>query len=149
MQLLKIEKGKVFTTLYYELTWPIGWEQMLSMINAVIEDDFSKSTIQALEVEEIAGSGLKDVTAALKRANNEIHYSSVAKEEMGTIAISGYSAIMEVSMRIMFYNQTNRCLVQVVRDKAIKKSGKHAYDKYMDSIELLGHIDYTKRQTEH
>lgn len=148
MQLLKIEKNKPFTTLYYELTWPIGWELMLSMVNAVIEKDFSKAQIESLEVGKIAGSALIDVTAELKRANNEIHYASFAKEEAGVLAIAGYSALMETSMRFLFYNQTNRCIVQIMMDKAIKKDGKHAYDKYMDSIELMGYIDQTERRME-
>ncbi len=36
MQLIKVEKGKPFTTLYYELTWPIGWEQMLSACSSLL-----------------------------------------------------------------------------------------------------------------
>ncbi|MBS5481359.1 MAG: hypothetical protein KHX46_09535 [Clostridiales bacterium] len=148
MQLQKIEKKKTFTTLYYTLTYPIGWEQMLSIVHTVIESDFLKSCIQALEIGEIAGSALKDVTAELKRANHAIHYTSVARKEAGVLAISGHSSIMEASMRLTFYNLTNRCMLQVLADKAIRKCGKHAYDKYMDSVELGGWIDYTKRQME-
>ena len=148
MQLQKIEKKKPFTTLYYTLTYPIGWEQMLSIVHTVIESDFLNSRIQALEIGEIAGSALKDITAELKRAHHEIHYTSAAKKEAGVLAVSGHSAMMEASMRLTFYNQTNRCMLQVFADQAIKKCGKHAYDKYMDSMELDGWIDYTKRQME-
>lgn len=118
------------------------------MVNAVIENDFSKVSIQALEVAMGPGEKLKDVTAELQRAHNEIFYTAAAKKEGSALAISGRSSLMEASMRIMFWNQTNQCMVQVVMDKAIKREGKHAYDKYMDSIELSGHIDYTKRQAE-
>lgn len=146
MRLIKLEKKKPFTTLYYELTWRIGWEQMLSMAQAVIENDFSKLSIQSLEVSGLAGEGFKDVTAQLKRADNCIFGTAVAQDEYGVLAVSGTSSIMRVPMRITFWNQTDRCMVQIMGDKAIRKEGKHAYDKYMDSIELSGYIDYTKRQ---
>ena len=31
-------------------------------------------------------------------------------------------------------------------NRAIDKDGKHSYDKYADSIEILAHIDYAKKQ---
>ena len=146
MKLIKIEKKRPFTTLYYELTWPVGWEQMLSMTNAIIEKDFSRLSVQSLEVGTLAGESLKNVTAELKRANNDIFHTAASKTEYGVLAVSGVSALMDASMRITFWNQTDKCMVQIMMDKAIKKEGKHAYDKYMDSMELSGYINYTERR---
>ena len=145
MRLIKTRKGKPFTTLLYALTWPVGWEEMLSMVNAVVENDFSRLSVRSLEVGMLAGEKLENVTAELKRANNDIFRTPTAKTEYGVLAVSGVSSIMEAPLRITFWNQTDTCMVQIMGDKAIPKEGKHAYDKYMDSIELSDYIDYTKR----
>lgn len=56
MQLKGMEKQDVFTTLYYELTWPTGWEQLISFIDVIIENDFAKGGIQSIEVGLLAGT---------------------------------------------------------------------------------------------
>ena len=144
MQLKGIEKKEPFTTLYYELTWKIGWDQMISFMNAIIKSDFAKSGIQSIEVGIIAGAEGKDVTEILKSNNNNIKETEFAKEEAGFIAIAGVSSIMEVSMRITLWNQTNRFMLQIINDSGIEKCGEHCYDKYVDSIEIMGHVDYAK-----
>lgn len=144
MQLKGMEKEGPFTTLYYELTWRIGWDQMISFVNAIIKSDFSKNGIQSIEVGTIAGAKGKDVTEMLKSNNNNIKDTEFAKDEAGFIAIAGVSNIMEVSMRITLWNQTNQFMLQIVNDSGIEKCGKHCYDKYVDSIEIMGHVDYTK-----
>ena len=49
-------------------------------------------------------------------------------------------------MRIIVWNQSDRFILQLADDRAIDKDGKHSYDKYADSIEILAHIDYAKKQ---
>ncbi len=49
-------------------------------------------------------------------------------------------------MRIIVWNQSDRFMLQLADDRAIGKDGKHSYDKYADSIEILAHIDYAKKQ---
>lgn len=54
MQLKDIKKEGIFTTLYYELTWKIGWEQLLSILDVVIRTDFQEKGFQSLAVGMIA-----------------------------------------------------------------------------------------------
>ena len=62
MQLKDIKKEGIFTTLYYELTWKIGWEQLLSILDVVIRTDFQEKGFQSLAVGMIAGTSPQDVT---------------------------------------------------------------------------------------
>ena len=62
MQLKDIKKEGIFTTLYYELTWKIGWEQLLSILDVVIRTDFQEKGFQSLAVGMIAGTTPQDVT---------------------------------------------------------------------------------------
>ena len=62
MQLKDIKKEGIFTTLYYELTWKIGWEQLLSILDVVIRTDFQEKRFQSLAVGMIAGTTPQDVT---------------------------------------------------------------------------------------
>ena len=144
MQLKCVEKKEAFTTLYYELTWSVGWEQMISFVDVIIRTDFAKGGIQSIAVGSIAGADRVDYTDELKKAENKIKDTAFSKNESGYIAIAGHSSIMGVPMRITIWNQMNRFLVQILNDKEIEKYGDHCYDKYVDSIEILGHVDYAK-----
>ena len=144
MQFKGIEKKDVFTTLYYELTCAVGWEQMLSFIDVIIKTDFAKGGIQSIGVGSIAGAESVDVTNDLREHGSRVKDTSFSKKESGYIVIAGYSSIMEVPMRITIWNQLNRFMLQLMNDTEIEKSGEHCYNKYVDSIEILGHIDYVK-----
>ena len=150
MQLQGVERKDVFTTLYYELTWSVGWDQIVSFIDTIIKSDFKKGGIQSVTVGAIAGASGVDVTQELKEKGYEVKETSFSKNESGYIVIAGYSSVMEVPMRITIWNQLNRFMVQLMNDIAIDKSGEHCYDKYVDSIEIMGHVDYarTKLRTE-
>ncbi len=140
MRLLNTEKKGPFTNLYYGLTWALGWEQILCMINAIVKNDFSKGAVQSLERGEIAGAKPVDITEEFRRAGCDVWKTKTALSEAGTLAIAGSSYIMEVPMRFTFYNQTDRLLVQIVGD-----TDGRVFDKYMDSIEITGHIEFALR----
>ena len=144
MQLKGIEKEDVFTTIHYDLTWAVGWEQILSFIEVIIKTDFEKGGIQSVEVGMIAGAESVDVTKDLEEHGNRIRDTEFSKKESGYIVIAGYYSIMRVPMRIAIWNQLDHFMLQLVNDTAIEKFGEHVFDKYVDSIEILGHIDYVK-----
>ena len=144
MQLKGIEKEDVFTTIHYDLTWAVGWEQILSFIEVIIKTDFEKGGIQSVEVGMIAGAESVDVTKDLEEHGNRIRDTEFSKKESGYIVIAGYSSIMRIPMRIAIWNQLDHFMLQLVNDTAIEKFGEHVFDKYVDSIEILGHIDYVK-----
>jgi len=146
MQFRGIEKEGIFTTLYYELTWKIGWEQLLSFLDVVIRTDFQKKGFQSLAVGMIAGAKPRDVTGELLANGGDIRRSAFAKEEAGYAVLTGYSHLMEVTMRITIWNQSDRFMLQLANDRAIDKAGEHCYDKYADSIEILAHMEYGKRR---
>lgn len=146
MQLKDIKKEGIFTTLYYELTWKIGWEQLLSILDVVIRTDFQEKGFQSLAVGMIAGTTPQDVTRDVLANCGDIRRSAFAKGESGYAVLTGYSHLMKVTMRIIVWNQSDRFILQLADDRAIDKDGKHSYDKYADSIEILAHIDYAKKQ---
>ncbi len=145
MQLKNIEKKEPFTTLYYELTWPVGWDQILSFIEVIVQSDFAKGKIDSITVGKVSGAENIDVTDDFKQNGNNIKNTAFSKKEFGYIAIAGYSSIMQVSMRITIWNQLNRFMLQLFKDTSIEKAGEHCYDKYVDSIEISGHVDYEKK----
>lgn len=144
MQLKGTEKESIFTTLYYELTWNVSWEQIISISDTIIKTDFKEEGVQSIEVGLIAGAKSIDVTDELKENEFQVKNTSFAKDESGYIVITGHSSIMEVPMRITIWNQLNRFMLQVADNTKLKEFGEHCYDKYVDSIEILGHIDYAK-----
>lgn len=85
-----------------------------------------------------------DVTDNLKQNKYNIKETAFAKNESGYIVIAGHSSIMNVPISITIWNQLNRFMLQLANDTGIEKYGDHCYDKYVDSIEIMGHIDYAK-----
>ncbi len=143
MQFVKAEKKDIFTTLYYELTWPVSWELIIAFLDVMIETDFSKDGVEEVRVGKSMGAKGKNVTKELKKADYHIKGTSFAKEEASYISLQGNSKIMNVNMRITFWNQLGRCLLELAFDEAIEEHGEHYYDKYVDSVEIRGYIDRT------
>jgi hypothetical protein len=139
-----IERKEPFTSLYYELTWPIGWDHILSFFDIIIKTDFSSNNghVASISVGFIAGAEPVDVTQDLINHNYEIKKTDFAKNESGYVVLAGESSIMHIPMRFTLWNQLDRCLVQLMNDDKINKTGEHTYDKYMNSIEIRGHMDY-------
>lgn len=117
MQLKDIKKEGIFTTLYYELTWKIGWEQLLSILNVVIRTDFQEKGFQSLAVGMIAGTSPQDVTRDVLANGGDIRRSAFAKGESGYAVLTGYSHLMKVTMRIIVWNQSDRFILQLADDR--------------------------------
>lgn len=113
MQLKDIKKEGIFTTLYYELTWKIGWEQLLSILDVVIRTDFQEKGFQSLAVGMIAGTTPQDVTRDVLANGGDIRRSAFAKGESGYAVLTGYSHLMKVTMRIIVWNQSDRFILQL------------------------------------
>ena len=94
----------------------------------------------------IAGTSPQDVTRDVVANSGAIRRSAFAKGESEYAVLTGCSHLMEVTMRIIVWNQSDRFMLQLADDRAIGKDGKHSYDKYADSIEILAHMDDAKNQ---
>ena len=136
------EKNGEVTNLYYELTWPLDWEQVISFVETIIRTDFGKGALQNISVGNQAGSVIIDITKDVLACKGHIRNTEYAEHERGYLTIAGRSSLMNAAMRISFWTNTNRCLIQVAKDQLLEKHGERAYDKYADSIEILGHINY-------
>lgn len=132
----------------YRLTWPIGWEQIICFVNVIIKTNFQEGTVKALATSMIAGAPEVDQTEDLKKHKYTIGETECAKNEQGLLIISGYSCIAKCPIRITFWNQTDRCLLQIADDKNMEINGEHAYDRFMDGIEIRGQMDYAVMNSE-
>ncbi|MBP7510042.1 MAG: hypothetical protein KA807_19670 [Prolixibacteraceae bacterium] len=139
-----VEKEEPFTSLYYELTWPIGWNQIISFFDIIIKTDFlnGKGNVASISVGFIAGAEPVDVTKDLINHKYEIKRTDFAQKELGYVILAGESSFMDIPIRFTLWNQLDKCLVQLMNDDKIEKLGKNTYDKYMNSIEIRGHMDY-------
>lgn len=144
MILLNLETKEPFTTLYYELTWKIGWEQMISFAEVLLRD-FAKNGLQSIEV-GYTGCAPEDVTRDLLSHGMKIWETDFSKDEKSCIVIAGHSEINDIPMRITLWNQTNRCMVNLKDDELIPIKGEHAYDRYMNSLEIMGHVEYARKK---
>lgn len=147
MQLLHVAKQEPFASFYFSLTWRVGWEQMLFFCEALIESDLIKKP-QSIRCEVSSiGSKPKDVTKQLKTAEYKIMNAPFAQNEMGELILTGYSTTMESTIHIIFYNQTDRCLLQVLGLDLLEKEGEHVFEKFADSIEIMGYVHAQKHKS--
>lgn len=145
MILKNIGKKDTTTSLYYDLTFRISWQNLIGIINGIILFDFGKKADEIL-IGEIAGSEGINKTKELEEANYDIYETAFSKEEKGWISISGYSKTMETNLKFTFWNQLNRCLVEIENEKYLDQKGDHVYDKYVNSIEITGFVDYARHE---
>ncbi len=143
MILKNIGESNNTTSLYYELTFRISWEQLIGIIHAIMKSDFN-SKVNTLLVGEIAGSKGIDKLSELIDADYNIQKSTIAQKEQGWISISGYSKTMETNIQFTLWNQLNRCLVEIENEPYLEKEGDHVYDKYVNSIEVTGFAFYAR-----
>ena len=120
MILKNIGESNNTTSLYYELTFRISWEQLIGIIHAIIKSDFN-SKVNTLLVGEIAGSKGIDKLSELIDADYNIQKSTIAQKEQGWISISGYSKTMETNIQFTLWNQLNRCLVEIENEPYLEK----------------------------
>ena len=66
------EKKDEVTNLFYELTWPLDWEQVISFAEAIIRTDFGKGALQNISVGNQAGSVIIDITKDVLNWNGHI-----------------------------------------------------------------------------
>ncbi len=148
MQLKNIEKEENITKIYYELTFPIGWEELICILDAFIKNDFTKNDGKIYEV--LVGFILEsagiDKTNELLKSNYNINECNFAKEENSWISIAGYSDIIEKNIKITLWNQLDKCLIEIEDESYIEKEGEHIYDKYVDKAEITGFIYYAKNE---
>ena len=151
MQFKQHEGRGRFNTLFYELTWPICWDQMLSFADVLIHKYFwagQEDGSHPIKVEIGAEAGDKpvDVTEQMAQAKFKTHDADFAKESAGFLVVTGYAEKMNVDMRISFWTDTNQVLLQLRDDKAIEGSGNpQVYNNFMDALEIWGHITTVKR----
>lgn len=151
MQFKQHEGRGRFNTLFYELTWPICWDQMLDFADVLIHKYFWAGQADGshpikVEIGAEAGDKPVDVTEQMVQAKFNAHDADFAKESAGFLVVTGYAEKMNVDMRISFWTNTNQVLLQLRDDKAIEGSGNpQVYDHFMDALEIWGHITTVKR----
>ena len=151
MQFKEHEGHGKFDTLFYELTWPICWDQMLSFADVLIHKYFWSGQADGshpikVEIGAQAGDKPTDVTDQLAQADFNIYKTDFAAQGAGFLVVTGYAESMHVDMRMSFWTDTNQVLLQLRDDMAIAGSGTpQVYNHFMDALEIWGHITTVKR----
>ena len=119
----------------YHSTWGYGYDFMLDAAQVIIDSDFKENT-QRFAVAEIAGAEDQERLTELKAENFIIRNCDTSTREHGVLTISGMSDIMECPIQIVFFNQTNIVRLFCPFKKYFEIHGEHAFDNYMNSIEI-------------
>lgn len=124
----------------WKLTYPTGWEGILEAI-ASVYDYYEKPEILKI------GIASKDVL----EINNKENIFDI--EESNALTIRGFSTIIKVPISITIYNQSRIVDVDVIKtaegefSKADYRSFNISMSQYLDSIEIMEHINLIKKNS--
>ena len=129
----------------YAATWRYGYDFMLDAAKVMLPD--LGRNLQRFARYEIIGGKPKDIVEDVKKCAGDLRNCEALKEECGAIAVAGLSGIMECPVQIMFFNQTNKVLLDCPIKSLFEKYGEHVFDNYMNSIEIKAYCADTERRT--
>lgn len=130
----------------YHSTWGYGYDFMLDAAQVIIDSDFKENT-QRFAVAEIAGAEDQERLTELKAENFIIRNCDTSRREHGVLTVSGMSDIMECPIQIVFFNQTNIVRLFCPFKKYFEIHGEHAFDNYMNSIEIKAYCKDAVRKS--
>ncbi len=130
----------------YHSTWGYGYDFMLDAAQVIIDSDFKENT-QRFAVAEIAGAEDQERLTELKAENYIIRNCDTSTREHGVLTVSGMSDIMECPIQIVFFNQTNIVRLFCPFKKYFEIHGEHAFDNYMNSIEIKAYCKDAVRKS--
>ena len=130
----------------YHSTWGYGYDFMLDAAQVIIDSDFKENT-QRFAVAEIAGAENQERLTELKAENFIIRNCDTSRREHGVLTVSGMSDIMECPIQIVFFNQTNIVRLFCPFKKYFEIHGEHAFDNYMNSIEIKAYCKDAVRKS--
>ncbi|MBQ4253359.1 MAG: hypothetical protein II712_00885 [Erysipelotrichaceae bacterium] len=124
MHLITVKEDKDWAFSRWELTYPVGWDNILSGVSALFE--YYKGA-------EILADG--------KRVNVRDREDIMKVPEDANMTIRGLSTIIQVPISITFYNQVKDVSVTVAKAKDEFKnityeSFNHSLCQFLDSVEL-------------
>lgn len=129
----------------YAATWRYGFDFMLDAAKAILSD--LANNLQRFARYKIIGGKPEDIVEDVKKCKGDLRSCEALKEECGAIAVAGVSGIMECPMQIVFFNQTNKVLLDCPIKGYFEEHGEHVFDNYMNSIEINAYCADTKRRT--
>lgn len=123
-----------WTTDKYQTTWRYGHDFMLDIAQVIINEDFEQNMIQIFTA-EVAGSALIERTQEIESCGNRIRDCQSMKQEYGTLRVCGISKMLECSICLDFFNQTDSVRLSYITEMSVGKQ-RDDFDKYMDTIEI-------------
>lgn len=141
MVYIGIREAGGIVSVYYKATWDYDYAFMLSFFQVWISEDIGEKLIYA-------AAGDYDKTTSFLNELIDMHGQPTKcislQREQSYISIGGFSKSMNCDMRITLWNHTDHVHLEVIKPELFSQQGDHAFDIYMDSIEILSYIEITK-----
>ena len=118
----------------YLTTWNYGYGFVLDALQEIISTDLKENTegLWFSEKEEASGNVIEE----LMENNLKVRRCPSVLQEHDIVSVSGHSRIMDADIRIVFFKGLGGVRIYLKDKKLIRKKGKNAFDKYMDSLEI-------------
>lgn len=128
----------------YAATWRYGYDFMLDAAGAILTD-FADNLQRFARIEHISGNP-EEIVDKVKACGGNLRGCKALEEECGAVAVAGVSRIMECPLQITFFNQTNAVRLNCPIKSIFEEHGEHAFDNYMNSIEINAYCAATRRR---
>lgn len=118
----------------YLTTWNYKYEFVLDALKEIISVDL-KDSVEGVWFSEKEGS-TGNVIDELVENDMKVRKCPSIVQEHDIVSVSGHSRIMDADIRIVFFKGLGGVRIYLKDKKLIRKKGKNAFDKYMDSLEI-------------
>ena len=153
MQIRSFDERSGFLTLHYQLSWPTGWEGLLSFLTVAGADLKASAQWTNIQVE----LSRRDITEEFRAANGDAYACPSATREADAVRVTGFSRALNLPVRITLWNQSDACTLVMPSPTSLAgttggTSGGDFQidpllcDRYMDALEILSHRDRVRRQ---
>ncbi len=152
MRLRNFEARGRFTTIFYDLTWPVNWELCLTFGNVLLHRAYWDGPADGshpitVEIGPQPGYPAQDITALVAQGGYDLFKTALPQDCEGYLVVTGHAAAYHADMRISIWNGTNQCLFQFRDDPNGGKSEGY-YNRFADSMEIWMHVETVKRSYE-
>lgn len=141
MHLKEVEYRDDGSKLYvYFPTWTLSWEECLSFVHTLLTHDFviEQTTFPIVHYFR------EDVTESLRAHDYDIYATLAGKPAVKRISVYGASRLMECDLRLTVGPNLHVVALEAFDGEALKEND-HVFDRYMNSLEVITHIDRVER----
>ncbi|MDD5937168.1 MAG: hypothetical protein PUC65_16650 [Clostridiales bacterium] len=131
------EKNEVngWTIIDFSTTWPYNYDIMLDLAQTLINVDFQDS-LQRCVISDVQNPVEVEHLQEVRAKGYSLRSTEAFQKECNVIVLAGLSKTMECPIQVALFKDSNRFRLFCADKSVFVRYGEHAFDNYVNSIEI-------------